>query len=67
MIKKNGNNNNNCVYSSEPEHNIQVAPLNYWAYKILLAETATGFTTHWSSCSWSDIEKELETGVKLID
>ena len=30
------------------------------------AETATRFTTHWSSGNWSDIEKELETGVRLI-
>ena len=30
------------------------------------AETKTRFTTHWSSGNWSDIEKELETGVRLI-
>ena len=60
------------VYFSEPEHNIQVAPLKYRVYKILksetnFAETATQFTTHWSSGNWSDIKKELETGVRLID
>ena len=62
-----------CVYSSEPEHNLQVAPLKHWVYKILKSErqisqkTATWFTTHWSSGNWSDIEKELETGVRLIE
>ena len=39
------------VYFSEPEHNIQVAPLKYRVYKILksetnFAETETRFTTH---------------------
>ena len=68
--KRYSNNNNNCVYSSEPKHNIQAAPLKYWVYKILksetnFAETATQFTTHWSSGNWSDIEKELETGIRL--
>ena len=28
-----------CVYSSEPEHNLQVAPLKHWVYKILKSET----------------------------
>ena len=61
-------NKNNCVYSSEPAHNIQVAPLKYWVYKILKSETnfaeiPTQFAIHWSSGNWSDIEKELETGV----
>ena len=65
-------NDNNCVYSSEPERNIQVAPLKYWVYKILkseanFAETTTRFTIYWSSGNWPDIEKELETGVRLID
>ena len=60
------------IYYSETEHNIQVAPLKFWVYKILKSgtnfiETATRFTTHWSSGNWSHIEKELETGVRLID
>ena len=72
VIPNKNDNNNNCVYSSEPEHNIQVAPLKYWLYKILKSETnfaeiAARFTTHWPSGNWSDIEKELETGVRLVD
>ena len=66
------NNNNNCAYSSKSEHNIEVAPLKYWVYKILKSETnfletTTRFTTHWSSGNWADIEKELETRVRLFD
>ena len=60
------------MYSSEPEHNIQVALLKYWVYKILksetnFAETTNRFTTHWSSGNWLDFVKELQTGVRLID
>ena len=38
--------------SSEPEYNIQVAPLKYWVYEILKSETnyveiTTWFTTHY--------------------
>ena len=39
------------IVISQPEHNIKVAPLKYWVYKILkletnFAETAARFTTH---------------------
>ena len=43
------NKNNDCVYSSEPEHDIQVAPLKCWVYKhnIQVASLKTSNVSAW--------------------